>query len=51
MYQLAAFETVVDILTTQKFNVLEHVVQESIFNTLDKQLPRYLNISVVNHPA
>ncbi len=51
MYQLAAFKTVFDILTTQQNQGPSAFVQEPVLNTLDKQLLHHLNISVVNHPA
>jgi SRR1 len=51
MYQLAAFKTVIDILITKQSQPPKAFAQELLFNTLDKQLLGYLNISVVDHPA
>lgn len=51
MYQLAAFKTVIDILTSQQSQRPRAFCQEPLFNALDKQLLDELNIEVVNHPA
>jgi SRR1 len=51
MYQLAAFKTVIDILTSQRSQPPQAFAQDPVFNTLDKQLLARLNIEVINHPA
>jgi SRR1 len=51
MYQLAAFKTVIDILTTRQSQHPQAFAQDPVFNSLDKQLLARLNIEVVNHPA
>jgi SRR1 len=51
MYQLAAFKSVMDILTDKQDQRPEAYAQEPIFNTLDVALLSQLNITVVNHPT
>jgi SRR1 len=50
MYQLAAFRSVIDILTEQRGQRPEAFAQEPIFNTLDIALLAHLDIKVVEHP-
>ncbi len=51
MYQLAAFKSVIDLLTARQRQLPAALAQEPRFNTLDKKLLHHLNISVVKHPA
>jgi SRR1 len=51
MYQLAAFKSVIDILTEKQGERPQAFAQEPRFNTLDKHLLAHLDITVVDHPA
>jgi SRR1 len=51
MYQLAAFKSVIDILSTQRGQPPQAFAQDPVFNALDKQLLDRLHISMVDHPS
>jgi SRR1 len=50
MYQLAAFKSVVDILTENQDQCPEAFAQEPRFNNLDAELLSHLGIKVLHHP-
>ena len=50
MYQLAAFKSIIDLLSSKQAQTPTAFAQEPRFNTLDHQLLAHLNIKAVNHP-
>lgn len=50
MYQLAAFKSIIDLLSSQQAQPPPAFAQEPRFNTLDHQLLAHLDIQAVNHP-
>jgi hypothetical protein len=50
MYQLAAFKSIIDLLSSEQAQPPPAFAQEPQFNTLDHQLLAHLNIKAVNHP-
>ncbi|ERF74748.1 hypothetical protein EPUS_04917 [Endocarpon pusillum Z07020] len=51
MYQLAAFKSIIDLLSSQQAQPPAAFAQEPQFNTLDHQLLAHLDIQAVHHPA
>ncbi|KAF7507155.1 hypothetical protein GJ744_010837 [Endocarpon pusillum] len=50
MYQLAAFKSIIDLVSAQQAQPPPAFAQEPRFNTLDRQLLAHLDIKAVNHP-